>query len=87
MFTIPETRLFPSSYFQVIRKTDDYIEIKSLCSGHCWVIRKIPNSNLSISLYHKHSSSDMYYHPHPKYHTVKDAVEAIYEHDSFVIGE
>lgn len=39
MFTSNELFLLASSYFKLVRKTDDFYEIQSRCTGHCWIIQ------------------------------------------------
>lgn len=60
MFTEKELLLMKKPYFEVLRKLDDFVEIKSCYTGHCWII-------------HRHKHQDDYpiwlYHTNRKNHT------------------
>lgn len=76
-------RLHDPSYFEIIRQTDNFIEIMSLSTKHCWIIFRqeyCKNENKYI-LYHKHNISDPYYHIHHKASSVSNAVSKIRYHD------
>lgn len=86
MFSTSEKRQLEDEYFIIIRKEERYIEVKSKNTGHCWMIfKKIYDPNLPVVLYHKHSSTDAWYHEHKKARTVKDAVKSIKLHDDYVV--
>lgn len=87
MFNQPDNKLLSSSYFTMIRQTEDYVEIQSKNTKHCWIIRKQSFSNTApILIYHKHASSDSYYHKHRYSHSVKSAIQQIKNHDDFVLN-
>ena len=86
MFTIPEKKLIDKKYFEIIRETDDFIELKSKNTHHCWIIQKHQfDDKRKIYLYHKHSMKNRYYHHHYKTFTVRQAVEDIKGHDEYVL--
>ena len=86
MYTSPELRLLYNDYFEIIRNTNDFIELKSRNTKHCWIIHKHKfGDNKKIYLYHKHSIENKYYHQHWKTYSVKMAVDRIKGHDKYVI--
>lgn len=75
-------RLHDKAYFQIIRQADNFIEVKSLNTGHCWIIqRKEYCDENRYWLYHKHNFTDQYYHLHDKVVNVPRAVGRIRYHD------
>ena len=85
-FTRTEEKLVHDSYFQVIRETDQFVEIQSLNTGHCWnVFKNTFESPMVVTLYHKHKPQDSYYHKHRQCRTVAEAVDQIKSHDAYVI--
>ena len=50
MFTSKEVRLITQDYFRLIRITEDYYEVQSKNTGHCWVI-KLLVSTAGISFF------------------------------------
>ncbi len=87
MFTQPEYRLLSTLYFQTLRIVPGYVELKSVCTGHCWAIHKISGSPKPVNLYHKHSESDRYYHFQNKCHTIKEAILEIKQHDNYFLSK
>lgn len=87
IFTIPDKRLFASSYFNILRSYEDYCELLSVNTEHCWIIRKVfYNQGMKVMLYHKHHISDVHYHLHRSYcRNVKQAIDTIYGHDRYVL--
>lgn len=58
------TYFLNDGYFKIIRITDDYIELRSRNTWHCWIIKKeIINVKYPYSIYHRHRITD-YYHRH-----------------------
>lgn len=85
MFSIVEKRLIDKQYFEIIRETEDFIEVRSQNTKHCWIIQKqLSECGRKVYLYHKHSINDPYYHQHYKAYTVKQAVCNIIEHDEYI---
>ena len=84
MFTQKDIRLCSDPYFTVLRMCleDNYIELKSKNTSHCWIIKKIA---AKTTLYHKHSETDAYYHKHSLMFTVSQAIEQIKSHDTYVL--
>lgn len=82
MFTSNEIRQLTAPYFHLIRETDEFMEVKSKNTGHCWIVKKIPGY---VMLYHKHRQKDPYYHKHRKVFTVALAVSEIKSHDDYEI--
>ena len=88
MFTIKELSLVQTSYFEIIRQTEDFIEFKSKNTGHCWIIYKHSHrDNCPIWLYHKHKQKESYYHRHWQTFTVVQCVKSIKKHDEYVIAK
>ncbi len=80
--------MLASKYFSQIRKTEDFIEVQSKNTNHCWVIKKsLSNQSGKILLFHKHSLKDSYYHKQTKKPllSVKQAIELIQSHDDYVL--
>lgn len=76
------------SYYDIIRVTDNYIEIKSKNTKHMWIISKpMPYiENKPIIIYHKHSQSVPYYHKHGYAYNIYQAVNSIKSHDEYVLS-
>ncbi len=88
MFTRKEQSLFTDPYFKIVREEQQYIEVQSINTGHCWNIFKNQFEPISkVKLYHKHKSTDQYYHEHRNCRTVAEAVKEIKEHDEHVLQE
>ena len=86
MFSVLEKKLIDKNYFDVLQRTEDYIEIKSKNTKHCWVIHKHSFADKrKIYLYHKHSMNVRFYHQHKRTFTVKQAIENIKGHDEYVL--
>lgn len=86
MFTTKELRLLEQSYFETIRSTDDFYEIKSKNTKHCWIISKsIFDSKLYVQIYHKHTIKTAYYHKHAKALNVEHTIKLIKNHDHYVL--
>ena len=82
-----ELNFINGNYFHVIRITDDYVEVMSKNTGHCWIIKQcLLGSDYPYLLYHKHKISTPYYHKHQKVYTFLRAIQAIKSHDKFVIS-
>lgn len=64
MFTAKERTLLTSPYFRLIRQTDDFFEIQSRCTKHCWVVQKLSYDRYPVRIYHKHTKGTAYYHKH-----------------------
>jgi hypothetical protein len=89
IFTLPDKKLLNNSYFSIIRSCEEFFEIKSNNTSHCWIINKVTSqSSFPISHYHKHNFYDVYYHLHSdKLFTVRSALEMIYKHDKYVLSK
>lgn len=88
MFTRKEKNMLYDPYFEMIRETEQFIEVRSANTGHCWsVFKNIYNAPRKITLYHKHKQSDRYFHQHRVCRTVVDAVSEIKSHDEYVLEE
>lgn len=86
MFTRKEKNMLYDPYFTMIRLTEEFAEVQSVNTGHCWNIFK--NSFVSgnrVTLYHKHRCTDKYYHQQRNCRTVSEAVEQIKNHDAYVM--
>lgn len=85
-FTKKEVKLFDDPYFEVIREAEDYIEVISINTRHCWnVFKNTFESRRKITLYHKHKFKDSYYHKQRVCRTVAEAIETIKSHDAYVL--
>ena len=52
MFTRKEKNMLYDPYFEVIRETEQFIEVRSANTGHCWsVFKNIYNAPRKITLY------------------------------------
>ncbi len=73
-------------YFVLLREEEQFIEVKSKNTKHCWMVfHKRSESAMPITLYHKHNESDKYYHKHYETRNVGQAVRSIKGHDEYVI--
>ena len=87
MFSSSEKRLLGDGYFNIIREEDKFIEVRSKCTGHYWMVfKKTYDQNKPVVLYHKHGKNDAWYHEHWKTWTVKSAVSNIKSHDEYVLS-
>ena len=88
MFTRKEKNMLFDPYFEMIRETEQFIEVRSVNTGHCWsVFKNIYNAPRKITLYHKHKESDRYFHQHRACRTVTEAVSQIKAHDAYVMEQ
>lgn len=86
MFYPSELKLINTPYFQIIRHTDDFIEIQSRNTKHCWIINKSQYLDKApILIYHKHTFKTLYYHKHGYAYSVKSAIQSIKRHDAYVL--
>ena len=88
MFNRKEINMLHDPYFKVIREEEQFIEIQSINTGHCWNIFKHQlEREFKVTLYHKHKITDKYYHQHRKCHSVMKAIEEIKNHDAYVLEQ
>ena len=88
MFTRKEERMLHDPYFSVIRETEQFIEVRSKNTGHCWnVFKNTFEAKNHVTLYHKHKAADQYYHKHRECRTVQEAVDQIKSHDCYVLEQ
>jgi hypothetical protein len=70
-------------YFQVLKLLEDYdedyVELKSKCTGHCWMIQV---KGGKIFLRHKHYQ-DQDYHKQRECPSIMMALKNIKQHDEF----
>ena len=86
MFNNVDKRLLGPPYFERIRQEEQFIEVKSINTQHCWMIfKKISLSDCPVVLYHKHHQNDKYYHKQNENYNVKRAVMTIKSHDAYVL--
>lgn len=76
-----ERTLLTSPYFRLIRQTDDFFEVQSRCTKHCWIVQKLSYDRYPVRIYHKHTKGTAYYHRHGHANTVSSAVRQIKSHD------
>ena len=87
MFNRKEVNLLHDPYFRIIREEEQFVEIQSLNTGHCWNVFKNQFEKIhKIKLYHKHKQSDAYYHEHRICRNVVEAIEQIKGHDEYVLA-
>ena len=86
MFTRKEHSMFSDPYFRIIREEEQFIELQSINTGHCWnVFKNQFEAEYRVTLYHKHKATDKYYHQHRKCRNVIDAIQQIKSHDEYVL--
>ena len=85
IWTKDERKSLKDIYFEVLRITDRYYDLRSRNTGHQWIIIKQRTGNYSIILYHKHTRDVAYYHRQCGTHTVKQAITIIKKHDTYVL--
>lgn len=85
MFSNYEKKLCADVYFSIRRIEEEYIEIQSKNTRHCWLLHKPEGSTYPVILYHKHKSNDPYFHKQCPLFTVKRAIQIIKEHDAYVL--
>lgn len=75
-------------YFNMLRVADDYIEIMSKNTKHCWIIYKTKSfiDSKPIIIYHKHYKQVPYYHRHGVAYNDLQAIEKIMSHDEYVLS-
>jgi len=87
MFTKAELQLLNDSYFTPLRNDENFYEIVSKNTEHCWIIQKHQSSTLKpIFIHHKHSIKDPYYHKHGQSKNIDIAIKIIQKHDNYVIN-
>ena len=83
-FNKKDMELISKDYFEIIKAAPCYIELRSKCTGHCWIIHKMGYSDkFPYWLYHKYKIEDQYYHLQRKKGSIKSIIEEIKEHDLF----
>lgn len=88
MFTRKEEQLLHDSYFSIIRETEQYVEVRSKNTGHCWnILKNTFEAKQQVTLYHKHAEQTKYYHKHRECRTVMEAIDQIKDHDSYVLEQ
>lgn len=61
MFTRKEHSFFNDPYFKIVREEQQYIEVQSVNTGHCWnVFKNQFEPTCKVKLYHKHKSTDIF---------------------------
>lgn len=61
---------------------EDYIELKSACTSHCWAIRR---KDKDVFLFHKHEQK-YEYHKQCDCPSIAMAVKRIKEHDEYQLA-
>lgn len=63
MFIRKEREMLYNSYFEVIRESEQFIEVRSINTGHCWsIFRNTYERPGMIKMYLKHKESDSNFH-------------------------
>jgi hypothetical protein len=87
MFCQKDINQLQSSYFVMIRRVENFIEVRSKNTGHCWIIKKLDySSTLPVIIYHKHNNRD-YYHRHGQATSITHAIKDIKNHDTYVLDK
>ena len=87
MFTQKEHSLLTAPYFKLIRQTDDFYEIQSRCTGHCWIIQKpYVFERYPVRIYRKHTKGTPYYHRHGHANNIGSAIRQIKSHDAYQLN-
>lgn len=88
MFNRREVNMLHDPYFRIIREEEQFVEIQSLNTGHCWNIFKNQFERVhKIKLYHKHKQTDSYYHEHSICRNVAEAIKKIKSHDNYMLEQ
>lgn len=59
MFSRTEKKLIDTQYFEIIREMEDFIEVISKNTKHCWIIQKrLTECKRKVYLYRKHTLND-----------------------------
>lgn len=88
MFINKERKLLSDPYFRIIREEEQFVELQSINTGHCWnVFKNQFEREYKVTLYHKHSISDKYYHQQKKCRNVSRALEEIERQGKGTRGE
>lgn len=85
MWTQKEKRELSNPYFELLKVTEEYYELQSKNTRHLWIIKKKSFGYHQILLYHKHSHKKPYYHKQCSLYTVKQAINVIEKHDSYIL--
>ncbi len=86
MFTKQELKKIDRKYFEILRKSAFYVDLKSKNTGHSWSIysRQLDTKTRSLIIRHKHHDKDEY-HEQLRYHprTIEQAQSMIKAHDKW----
>ena len=83
-FNKRDMELISKEYFEIIKTAPCYIELRSKCTGHCWIIHKMGYSDKFLYwLYHKYSREKQCYHLQRKKGSIKSTIKEIFEHDLY----
>jgi len=83
-FNKRDRELISKDYFEIIKVAPCYIELRSKCTGHCWIIHKMGYSDkFPYWLYHKHNREQQCYHLQRKKGSINSIIVEIKTHDSY----
>lgn len=83
-FNKRDMELISKEYFEIIKTAPCYIELRSKCTGHCWIIHKMGYSDkFPYWLYHKHKKEEQCYHLQRKKGSIKSSIKEIQAHDLY----
>lgn len=86
MFTAKQLMMVQETYFDIIRKTECFIELRSKNTKHHWIIMKERGPNkYPYMLYHKHTRKTPYYHKHWQIYTFQQSINSIKSHDDYIL--
>lgn len=75
-------KLFDDSYFTIVRKEINFVELKSNATGHFWSVFSNQFDEVNrITVYHKKRAQETKYHEYSKCDSVVEAISHIKEFD------
>lgn len=85
-FNKRDMELISKEYFEIIKRASCYIELRSKCTGHCWIIYKPGYAEkYNFWLYHKHGKEDQCYHLHRRKKHLEMVIREIQNHDLYQV--
>lgn len=87
-FNKRDMELISKEYFEIIKRAPCYIELRSKCTGHYWIIYKPGYADkYNFWLYHKHGKEDQCYHLHRRKKHLEMVIQEIQNHDLYQIKD
>ena len=86
IFNKRDMELISKDYFEIIKRAPCYIELRSKCTGHYWIIYKPGYADkYNFWLYHKHGKEDQCYHLHRRKKRLEMVIREIQNHDLYQV--